>query len=121
MTDSVEVLLVRLPRVLSDIISGVLTAEPGVKVRLEETPRRDVTESVLEAAPDVAIVSSDSPDLHQRWDDLLGELPRLKILTIVDDGRLGFLYELRPCRVPLGEVSAQTLLDAVRTAKAVAR
>jgi hypothetical protein len=105
-----------LSRVLSDIISGTLLTEPNVEVRTE-AGSGDAVEAVRRAAPDVAIVGDDSTAGEHDWERVLRELPGLKVLTILDDGRQGFLYELRPCRVPLGEVSPQTLLDAVRRAK----
>lgn len=105
-----------MPRVLSDIISETLLSEPSVDVRAEDGSS-DAVETVRRVAPDVAIVGDDSAAGEEDWERLLDELPRLKVLTILDDGREGFLYELRPCRVPLGEVSPQTVLDAVLRAK----
>lgn len=46
--------------------------------------------------------------------ELLAQYPRLKVLSVEDDGRRGFLYELRPHRRPLGEVSPMRLIDALR-------
>lgn len=48
--------------------------------------------------------------------DLLEERSRLKVLAVADDGRDTVLYELRPTRTQLGEVSPQTIVDAIRGA-----
>jgi len=49
---------------------------------------------------------------------LLEEHPDVKVLAVEGDGREAFLWELRPKRVPLGEVSPQTLLHAIRGVRA---
>ena len=38
----------------------------------------------------------------------------LKVITVAEDGRYGYLYRLRPERVPLGELSSECLANAVR-------
>jgi hypothetical protein len=40
--------------------------------------------------------------------------PRLKVLAISDDGKTGALHEMRPHRIPLGAMSAESLCDAIR-------
>jgi hypothetical protein len=42
--------------------------------------------------------------------------PSTRVLAITLAGGRGHLYELRPHRVPLGDVSPQGLLDAIRRA-----
>jgi hypothetical protein len=45
---------------------------------------------------------------------LLGR-PRLKkVVVVAGDGKTGTLYELRPQRVPLGEMSAAAVRNAIR-------
>jgi hypothetical protein len=115
--DPIDVLLLNLPGILSDIISSTLLTEPGVRVRVDHDRDAEVVSALAAADPDMAIIgSSGQPD--GEWEALLGEFPRLKLLTVVDDGLEGVLYELRPCRTSLGEFSSQTLLDEVRRAKA---
>jgi hypothetical protein len=41
----------------------------------------------------------------------------LKILAIAADDRRGFLHELQPHVIPLGELSPTVLLDAIRAAR----
>lgn len=51
-------------------------------------------------------------------DDMAFRLVRrlgLRVLTIADDGKRGALYELRPQRIAIGEVSARTLCNAIRS------
>lgn len=48
--------------------------------------------------------------------ELLGRHPHAKLLSLAHDGRETFLYELRPHRQPLGSLSPETLVAAVRSA-----
>ena len=45
----------------------------------------------------------------------LARLSTARVITITGEGRAGYLYELRPHRTPLGELSAESLLGAIRT------
>jgi hypothetical protein len=40
----------------------------------------------------------------------------MKVITLAEDGQQGYLCELRPHRVALGEMSADRLLAAIRVA-----
>lgn len=52
--------------------------------------------------------------------ELLDRFPRLKVLSVEDDGRQGFIYELRPCRRALGELSPARLISALRVSGGLA-
>lgn len=49
---------------------------------------------------------------------LLDARPRVRVLGITNSGRQTYLYELRPHRVRLGEISPQALIEAIRSANA---
>ena len=46
--------------------------------------------------------------------ELFAADPRPRVLGIASEGREGFVYELRPYRMPIGELSPETLVNAVR-------
>jgi hypothetical protein len=48
------------------------------------------------------------------WEALLFDRPRLRLLGISGDGSSGWIYELRPHREALGNVSPGELIAAVR-------
>ena len=48
--------------------------------------------------------------------ELLALHPRLKIIALEDDGKCAVLYELRPRRMPLGELSPGLLAKVVEAA-----
>ena len=58
--------------------------------------------------------AKDGREEHEEYERLLLQQPLLKVLAIADDGKTGVLYELCPRRVPLGEISAGVLRQAIR-------
>lgn len=52
--------------------------------------------------------------------EVLDRHPRLKVLSVSGTGRQALLYELRPHRVPIGDLSSGALLTAIRGASRVA-
>jgi hypothetical protein len=99
----VRVAVVDLPQMLSEIVKDILEQAPAVAVL--EAP--DWEEA------DVVILAAENEELPATGRSQLARHPEAKVLTIDRHGRDAYLYELRPHRTPLGEVSADTLLAAI--------
>jgi DNA-binding NarL/FixJ family response regulator len=99
---------------LREIIERAVTGQPDMEI-VDELPHDQMrAEALMRTAADVVISAGNhDPGAVQQ---LLEELPRLKVLVVSGDGRDTALYELRPTRTPLGEVSPQTIVDAIRGA-----
>jgi chemotaxis response regulator CheB len=113
-TDGIRVVLVELTGLTRDVVKGILAEAPDIELIGEVS----VWEFGRPGAPvraDVAILAGETASLTDRAHELLELRPRLRILAVAHGGREGSLYELRPHRTPLGELSAHVLLDAVRT------
>jgi len=106
-----RILLVEMPRMLRDIVVGVLADKPNMEVVAEAAAMSEVPETVLETGADVVVVGRDDPPLA---DTLLERAPGLRILAMTADGRESWLYELCPQRVPLGEISPERLVSEIR-------
>lgn len=70
--------------------------------------------AVRRARPDVVVVGQDAQAERDSYLRLLLRHPHVKVLAIADNGKTGSLYELRPRRVSLGNISARTLTQAIR-------
>jgi DNA-binding NarL/FixJ family response regulator len=116
------VLLVQVSGVLGDIVKreggqrpdrvefvGELDDDGRVLEYLRHTPADVVVFGLRRRGPEETGVS---PVFRA----VLTEHPRTTIFAVEDDGRRSFLYELRPHKVPLGEISAAELLEAVASA-----
>ncbi len=85
-----------MPLLLHEIVRTILSTEPDV-----------------EARADVLIIA----EPRRTTDDYASILyahPQLRLVAINDDRRHAVLYELRPCRALLGELSPESLVRAVR-------
>jgi DNA-binding NarL/FixJ family response regulator len=113
--DSTRVLLIDMPRILREVIREVLIAQPDIEIAGELESEEGVAIAAEESAAEVIIFGSEERELPAAWRKLLEQRPGLRVLTVLSDGRESYLYELRPHRVPLGEVSPEGLLRAIRT------
>lgn len=113
---SIRVMLAGLPRMLTEIVGRVLAGAPDLEVTTWPNGLERLVEIPAEEQPDV-IVTSLGPG--QRLEDLASLLrarPSLRILALEGDGRHAVMYELQPHAVPLGDVSAEGLVEAIRSA-----
>jgi hypothetical protein len=60
------------------------------------------------------IVGHDSPDRPEAFHELLLRQPPVRALAITGEGRAAILYELRPQRIPIVDLSASRLVGVIR-------
>ena len=104
-----------MPPLLRDIVRDAVAHEPGLDVVAE----RDVTrlrESVERDEPDFVIVGTDVASETVR--SVVRDGCGLRALEVRSDGKESVLYELRPHRVSLGEISPDTLVQTIRAVPA---
>jgi DNA-binding NarL/FixJ family response regulator len=108
-----RILLFDMPRMLRDIVIETLAAEPDMEVAAEVATADDLLRSVERRNADVVVTRRDDSSLAAL---LLTRQPQLKVLAVADNGRESSLYEMRPQRVPLGEITPQRLVTEIRKA-----
>lgn len=106
-------LLGPMPRILRDLVHEIVAHERDLEVVGELEGERLVEEAARVAAQFV-IVAVDDPHSTDEYLELLERSPRIRILALSGDGRDAEVWELHPRRLPLGEISPTTLLDAIR-------
>jgi DNA-binding NarL/FixJ family response regulator len=115
---TIRVVVVDLPLMLRQIISQIINAEPDLDIVGELEDMR----LVAARQPHVVIVGlgisgpvleAQVPDVVRR---LLDDLPRSKVLELSQDGRTGYMYELRPQKASVGELSPARLTTVIRKA-----
>jgi hypothetical protein len=108
-----RVLLMGMPTMLRQVVREVVARVPEFVV-VGEFPTADLDEA-RGAGASVAIVGA--ADVSERWvRQLLRGSCRLRVLSISVDGSQTTLYEMRPHRVPLGELGPEALVAAIRAA-----
>jgi hypothetical protein len=104
-SDLIDVAMLDLPRMSREIVARTLVPAPEIRLWQALDPADP---------PDVAIVGGNrGEDLSARALELINEYPRMKVLTLAEDGAETYVYELRPHRVLIGELSPDALLAAV--------
>jgi DNA-binding NarL/FixJ family response regulator len=112
----IRILLAEMPEMLSDIVAEVVASEPDFTVIARMAAADDVGAAARRLRADVVMVrhAGDGHDID--YSTLAIAHRPIKVIALAEDGREGFLYELRPHRVPLGEISARGLVAAIRAA-----
>jgi DNA-binding NarL/FixJ family response regulator len=107
----IKVVLVGMSAMLRDLVKAILATEPSVRVIGEMDEPSYIHESGIQA--DMVVLGLRDSKLSELGLQLLTAHPDTKFLGISSDGRTGFLFELRPHAIPLGELSPTVLVDAI--------
>jgi DNA-binding NarL/FixJ family response regulator len=109
----IRVLLAGMPTLMLDIIHHVVAAQPDMAI--VGTAGDDLPTAAQHARADVLVVGHDNAQAERDFYlSLLLRSPQLRVLALADDGKSGWLYDLRPRRKRLQEISARSLASAIR-------
>jgi DNA-binding NarL/FixJ family response regulator len=108
-----RIVLIDMPPLLREIVRGTVGREPDLDVVAEHEADVDVRAAAERDDADFVIVGSDASG-HAGVRGLVAADLGFRALELRSDGRESVLYELRPHRVALGEISPETLLETIR-------
>jgi hypothetical protein len=108
-----------MPTLLFDMIKGIIDSCEDLYIVEETVTQVGISHSAYEARADVVILSN-TEALIDDFYEVLYRRPRLKILAISVDGRRGSLYELQPRVKAIGDISAESLIAAIRGRTSIA-
>lgn len=111
----ISVITAELPGLLHDIVDAVLESAGDIRLIGQAANHGELLALARQLSPDVVIMGLDESGPPGAGWDLYINNPLLRVLGIVGEGRQTFVYELRPHRTPLGELSPETLVAAVRS------
>ena len=117
----IRILLAGMPRMLLDMITDIVAPHAEIMVVGEIQDTADVRAAVRKNRADVVILNELAIGPQQDYQELLYSRPRLRVLSITSDGRQFFLHKLHPVRTALGEVSPESLVQAISQAHSVRR
>jgi hypothetical protein len=98
---------------LRDIVRKAITHEPDIEVVAERDADVDVSVVVERDHADFVIVGSEVT-AHSSVASVVTAHCQVRALELHADGKESVLYEFRPHRVALGELSSDTLLRTIR-------
>jgi hypothetical protein len=108
-----RVILVDMPQMLREIMRELVSHERDLEI-VGEFGDQDAALQVIDGRGAAVLITSLNQSAHLGIANLLSKAPHLRVLAVSGDGRESFLYELRPDERPVGELSRQTFLAAVR-------
>jgi hypothetical protein len=102
-----------MPALLLDILHHIVESAPDMTI-VGQIAGDDLAGAAKRLRADAILVGEDATRDSREYTELLLSRPRLKVLVIANEGKNGTLLEMRPQHIPLGEISAETLRDAIR-------
>jgi hypothetical protein len=109
----IRVLLAGMPTLMLDILHHVVEAEPDMAI-VGTVDSGGLPITIQRTRADVVVVGHEAKSEQDFYLSLLLCRPQIKVLAIAEDGKSGWVYELRPRRVRLGKISARSLAKAIR-------
>lgn len=110
----IRIVLLDMPPLLLEMLRDAVAPQGDMEIVGAVADEPNLGTFLENAGADVVVVKRDGALKRSTVHELLYQRPRLRIFEIVDRGRRGFLHELRPRRMALGEISPQRLIDAIR-------
>jgi hypothetical protein len=98
---------------LAEIVASSLVGYADLELVSVTAPRDGLVKAVGKARAN-AVVAAETQLRSDDVTSLLEAVPRLRVFTLAADARMTWLYELRPERVALGELSPEHLAAAIR-------
>jgi|SRR5215217_1462367 len=118
--NTIRLLLLGMPLMLRKNLEQIISMEPDLEIVGElDNMSHDMSLAVARR-PHVVIVGLDAHDsaseshVPEVARELLANLPRTKVLGLSLEDRLCYLYELRPQKAPIGELSPAVLTAVIR-------
>jgi hypothetical protein len=97
---------------MRDIVEAELLAQPDMTLVGVSETTAGLVDEIRDSAPDFVLIGAD----HSRSiQPLFEHRPWMRVLEIEPQAADAHLYELRPRRVDLGEVSAADLVTTIRS------
>jgi DNA-binding NarL/FixJ family response regulator len=106
----IRILLVAMPRLMRDIVTAELLAQPDMKLIGVCDTSVGLVDEIRDGAPDFVLIGAEHGCSVQA---LFEERPWMRVLEIEPLGADAHLYELRPRRVDLGPMSAAELVTTI--------
>jgi chemotaxis response regulator CheB len=109
-----RIVLIDMSPLLREIIREALVPEPDLEVVAEHEGPVDLRNAVERDGADLVILGADAS--ADSVESLIKANSGVRAIEVRSDGRESVLYELRPHRVSLGEISSETLVRTIRAA-----
>lgn len=103
-------------RVVTGVLAETIAAESDMVVVGEALSGEDLPCTVARIDPDILVLDHRKAPAPADWASTPYSDRPLRVLAIVGDDGRGLIYEVRPFRALLGEMSPPSLIEAIRVA-----
>ena len=110
----IRIILGRMPNMLIDILSHIVASERDMVIVGSAKNHENLLTVAQRTRAGVVLVEQTAEDERQKYAFLLLRRPWTKVVAIAGDGRPGLIYKLCLHRIPIGEMSVDTLRKAIR-------
>ena len=110
----IRIILADMPAMLRHIIAEIIALHPDLTIVESTSDSTDLAAAARRTRADVLISQQASSEEFINMAPLFARC-HLKIIAITEDARHGSIYELRPFREPLKNLSVDSLIAAIRT------
>jgi DNA-binding NarL/FixJ family response regulator len=111
----IRILLAETPPMLTDILVDIASREPDLELIGSVTLGDALDNGVSDAHADVLILGVEDADDATLAGSLLEASPRLRVVMLARTGARAIVYELRPVKTEISDVSPPGLLQAIRS------
>lgn len=109
-----RVLVWGMPELLYGIITSVCSRETDLELIGPTDKGMSLVDAVEATRPDVMITDLGDTATAAACNQVLWTYPHLRVIGLKKDGREAYLYRLTLEQTPLGEVSPENLVTAIR-------
>lgn len=110
----IRLALCGLPTMVDDIVSVFVGEAHDIVIVARLVPSAHLKADFERSGADVLICAVAEAEMERQWRDLVEQDPLPAVLNLGHDAMRGRLYALHPTTHPLDELSATSLLRAVR-------
>ena len=115
----IRIVLAEMPRLLRDIVRDAVASQADTELVGDFRARNELFRAIQ--GVDVVIVGAGQPDDSALALEVFRMSPCTRVLIVAVSGRSAIMWQLRPHKAPLGEVSAESLVRAIRAEHEVDR
>lgn len=102
-----------MPPLIVDIIAKLLPDRTALNVLAQLADRVDIQERLSALNPDLVLLGLQNGETENVPYDLLALLPSAMIISLSSDGRSAVIYEMRPHRRTLRNISPRVLIQTI--------
>jgi DNA-binding NarL/FixJ family response regulator len=112
---AIRTFVVTVSPLLSELVIEMLRPHLGLDIVAVVSTRDGLTEKLRAAAPQLVVLGLMRAETNHCVKVVLRAMPSLQVLVLAQDGQRAWLYEMRPRRMAVTDLSAPALIRLLGT------